>query len=100
MNKIIRTEFDFEIDDSFFWTDGMIVLGYVRNVPRRYHTIVANRFSAVQEYTLQNNGNMSVLMIIQLMIYPAVSMRCACLRVKGGQRDNNFLDMMRLLGHP
>ncbi|KAL5004414.1 hypothetical protein ScPMuIL_017870 [Solemya velum] len=51
MDQIIRRELDFEINDSFFWTDSMIVLGYIRNETKRYHTFVANRVATIQEYT-------------------------------------------------
>jgi hypothetical protein len=32
-----------------FWTDSMIVLGYIRNISRRFKTFVANRLSIIQE---------------------------------------------------
>ena len=49
MEQVIRRELDMEIHDSFFWTDSMIVLGYVNNVTQRYHTFVANRVATIQE---------------------------------------------------
>ncbi|KAJ8019886.1 hypothetical protein HOLleu_41658 [Holothuria leucospilota] len=32
-----------------FWTDSMIVLGYIRNEERRFKTFVANRVSKIRE---------------------------------------------------
>ena len=40
-------ELDFPIDESIFWTDSTIVLQYVKNEEKRFHTFVANRISLI-----------------------------------------------------
>ena len=35
----------------FFWTDSQIVLGYIHNVTRRFHTFVENRVSYIRSNT-------------------------------------------------
>ncbi|XP_065097354.2 uncharacterized protein [Paramisgurnus dabryanus] len=34
--------------EEFFWTDSKVVLGYIRNEARRFHTFVANRIQKIQ----------------------------------------------------
>ena len=34
-----------------FWTDSEVVLGYISNDARRFHTFVANRVQSIREYT-------------------------------------------------
>ncbi|XP_072021513.1 uncharacterized protein [Amphiura filiformis] len=34
-----------------FWTDSMVVLGYIQNDTRRFHTFVANRVQKIRDYT-------------------------------------------------
>lgn len=34
--------------EEFFWTDSKVVLGYIRNEARRFHTFVANRVQKIQ----------------------------------------------------
>ncbi|XP_047500211.1 uncharacterized protein LOC125046476 [Penaeus chinensis] len=43
----IRKEISLEIRNSVFWTDSMIVLQYIRNTSRRFHTFVANRLGII-----------------------------------------------------
>lgn len=47
MDKMLHSELDYEIQESVFWTDSTIVLRYVANSDRRFHTFVANRVSAI-----------------------------------------------------
>ena len=39
----------------FLWLDSMVVLGYINNESRRFHTFVANRVSHIREYTIPNS---------------------------------------------
>jgi hypothetical protein len=47
--EIIRDELEIKLNSVTFWTDSMIVLGYIRNISRRFKTFVANRLSIIQE---------------------------------------------------
>ena len=47
----VRKEFDFPLEDSVFWTDSTIVLGYIKSDDKRYHTFVANRVSFIRRMT-------------------------------------------------
>ncbi|CAG2206251.1 unnamed protein product [Mytilus edulis] len=49
--EIIRDELEIKIDSVVFWTDSMIVLGYIKNESRRFKTFVANRLSSIHELT-------------------------------------------------
>jgi hypothetical protein len=44
---MLRKELDIEIDQTYFWTDSTIVLGWISNETRRYKTYVANRLSMI-----------------------------------------------------
>ena len=47
MDSMLRRELELDIGQSVFWSDSMVVLGYIRNPMLRYHTFVANRVSAI-----------------------------------------------------
>jgi len=49
--QIIVEELDIQISERYFWTDSMIVLGYIRNETKRFKTFVANRLSIIHEMT-------------------------------------------------
>lgn len=44
-------EFDLKESDVYYWTDSMIVLGYIKNERKRFRTFVANRISVIREAT-------------------------------------------------
>ena len=48
---VIRREIGMHITPAFFWTDSQIVLGYIHNVTRRFHTFVENRVSFIRSNT-------------------------------------------------
>ena len=52
LDRMIREEIEYTIDDSIFWTDSTCVLRYVENDEKRYETFVANRVSAIREQSL------------------------------------------------
>ena len=54
LHDLVTSELEYEIDKSIFWTDSMIVLGYIRNQTKRFKTCVANRVSAIHEQTTQD----------------------------------------------
>ena len=37
------------IDDVYYWTDSRVVLGYINNEVRRFHTFVANRVAEIRD---------------------------------------------------
>ncbi|KAK6178278.1 hypothetical protein SNE40_013082 [Patella caerulea] len=41
----LRAELDYENVIESYWTDSKVVLGYINNDARRFHTFVANRIS-------------------------------------------------------
>jgi hypothetical protein len=47
IDGMLRRELGLELSRSVFWSDSMVVLGYINNPMVRYHTFVANRVSAV-----------------------------------------------------
>ncbi|XP_042229933.1 uncharacterized protein LOC121871554 [Homarus americanus] len=47
----VRRELGVPLEDYVFWTDSMIVLKYIGNAGKRFHTFVVNRVSAVREVT-------------------------------------------------
>ena len=51
MYEMIKEELDIELESVTFWTDSMIVLGYIKNTSRRFKTFVANRLSIIHETT-------------------------------------------------
>ena len=51
MNKMIKDELDITVHETYFWTDSMIVLSYIRNTTKRFQTYVANRVNEIREST-------------------------------------------------
>ena len=47
LDCMVHHELDIEICRSVFWTDSTVVLQYIQNEDRRFHTFVANRISAI-----------------------------------------------------
>lgn len=46
-DTFIQSELGVKIENAVFWTDSMIVLQYIRNEERRFHTFVANRIQII-----------------------------------------------------
>ena len=52
MSVKLREELEYpEALTEYFWTDSMIVLSYINNEARRFHTFVANRIQMIKERT-------------------------------------------------
>lgn len=49
--KLATRELEFEIHKRYFWTDSMIVLGYINNEKKRFKTFVANRLAIIHDAT-------------------------------------------------
>ena len=49
--RFLTNELEITIDQVTFWTDSMIVLGYIKNVSRRFKTFVGNRLSVIHDAT-------------------------------------------------
>ena len=49
MDCMLRREMRMDIQESYFWTDSMIVLQYIKNCTKRFHTFVANRISVIHD---------------------------------------------------
>lgn len=47
VSKILREELRYTDITEFFWTDSNVVLGYINNEARRFHTFVANRVQRI-----------------------------------------------------
>ena len=52
LSLVIKEEFEFQDVNEFFWTDSKVVLGYITNDSRRFHTFVANRVSTILDHTM------------------------------------------------
>ena len=56
-NRMILNELEIPVQHSYFWTDSMSVLRYIRNTTSRYHTFVANRLAIIHEGSNSGNWN-------------------------------------------
>ena len=45
---LIKRETTYHIDETLFWTDSAVVLRFLQNESRRFHTFVSNRIAEVQ----------------------------------------------------
>lgn len=51
VDETLRHELSLDLGGSVFWTDSVIVLQYIRNTERRFHTFVANRVATIHEHS-------------------------------------------------
>ncbi|KAL6481772.1 hypothetical protein MHYP_G00098520 [Metynnis hypsauchen] len=49
--EVVKRELDIEILQEYYWTDSKVVLGYVNNDAKRFHTFVANRIQRIRSST-------------------------------------------------
>ena len=49
LNCLIRNELEYPIHDTIYLTDSTVVLQYIRNESRRFHTFVANRVAMIHD---------------------------------------------------
>jgi hypothetical protein len=54
-DALLKKELDVSIEVSHFWTDSTIVLQYIKNEERRFHTFVANRVMEIRSRTEVNH---------------------------------------------
>ena len=47
----LRRELDYDQIDEIYWTDSRVVLGYIFNNARRFHTFVSNRVQQIRDLT-------------------------------------------------
>ena len=47
----IKTALTKPVDETYFWTDSEVVLGYINNESRRFQTFVANRIAEIRDST-------------------------------------------------
>ena len=51
IDSTLRSELDICLETSVFWSDSQIVLAYIADSSKRYHTFVANRISQIRSQT-------------------------------------------------
>ena len=52
LDSMLRREMRLEIHETIFWTDSMIVLQYIKNTSKRFHTFVSNRVAIIHDGSL------------------------------------------------
>ena len=50
-SDLLKKELEIDCLQEFFWTDSMVVLGYINNEARRFHVFVANRVERIKQST-------------------------------------------------
>ncbi len=51
ISSVLKKELDYTVIEETFWTDSKVVLGYISNEARRFHTFVANRVQRIRHST-------------------------------------------------
>ncbi|XP_050703627.1 uncharacterized protein LOC126989094 [Eriocheir sinensis] len=51
ISAVLKKELDYEDIQEVFWTDSMVVLGYINNDSKRFHVYVANRVQQIRDQT-------------------------------------------------
>jgi len=55
--SMLKAELEYENIQEFFWTDSQVVIGYINNEARRFHTFVANRVQLIPQRTSPEQWN-------------------------------------------
>ena len=50
ISSLLQKELNYQDMQEFFWTDSRVVLGYISNEARLFHTFVANRVQAIRDH--------------------------------------------------
>lgn len=48
---VIKQELEIENLQEFYWTDSQVVLAYINNAAKRFHTFVVNRIQQIRQST-------------------------------------------------
>jgi len=48
LDALVKREMDIPVQKTVFWTDSSIVLQYINNDTKRFHTFVANRIAVIR----------------------------------------------------
>ena len=51
VSQCLKQELDYQDVVELFWTDSQVVIGYINNEARRFHTFVANRVQEIHNFT-------------------------------------------------
>ena len=51
VSEMLRQELQYEGVQEIFWADSKVVLGYIKNDPKRFHVFVANRVQQIRDQT-------------------------------------------------
>ena len=51
VSQFLKRELKIPIAKEIFWTDSMVVLGYITNESRRFKVFVANRIAEIRQFT-------------------------------------------------
>lgn len=54
VSQTLQQELEYDNVSEVFWTDSKVVLGYINNDARRFHTFVANRVQQIRDHTSPN----------------------------------------------
>ena len=54
---MLKDELEYEDMQEFFWTDSQVVLGYINNEARGFHTFVANRVQLIRDRMTPDKWN-------------------------------------------
>ena len=47
VSNLLKQELDIVLSQEYYWTDSQVVLGYIHNKTRQFHTFVANRIESI-----------------------------------------------------
>ena len=57
VGEMLQHELRYDELKEFFWTDSQVVLAYIQNDARRFHTYVANRVQQIRDHTTPDQWN-------------------------------------------
>lgn len=56
-SAMLQDELDYRNITEVYWTDSMMVLGYINNEARRFHVFVANRVQQIRDHSSKDQWN-------------------------------------------
>ena len=51
LSEVLHRELNLTVDQEYYWSDSRVVLGYINNESKKFHTFVANRVQKIHDKT-------------------------------------------------
>ena len=103
VREVVRRQLEYNVTKELFWTDSQIILGYIGNDARRFHTYSTCTLPVVLNTEFEakprkNSGDITTQILILLMMDHVVLPPNNYSRTQDGSQDPNFYGIVKKIG--